>query len=138
MLGPQYRCPGGEPSGGVLGSAVLLLLVVATSMPTAQAGGGGGGGGGGSSGPVIVDFAAIENPDNVWTFEGQVTDPTNPGLCTVYLGGLPSLVGKSVECDASGYFTIDIPLTSQDLGTATAQAVDGQGLKSNVAVAYVD
>ena len=44
--------------------------------------------------PVITGFAAYEQPDNMWTFEGQVTDEWAPGL-NVRLGGLPSLPGAS-------------------------------------------
>ncbi|HZU38528.1 MAG TPA: hypothetical protein VFA18_21565 [Gemmataceae bacterium] len=113
---------------------LALLLLVSVTTPTIKAGGGGSPP---PPGPVIVDFVAINEGSGVWTFEGQVMDPSGPGTCTVYFGGLPSLAGESVKCDGNGYFSLSIPLTSADDGTATAQAVDGQGLKSAVADANV-
>lgn len=112
-------------------------LLLAANAPAIRAFDGGSNGGGTSNGPVITDFAAIAEGDNVWSFEGTVSDP-NPGSCTVYFGGLPSLQGKSCSVQADGNFIFCIVLTPADDGTATAQAVDGQGLKSAVEIANVD
>ena len=56
---------------------------------------------------------------------------------TVTFGGLPTLVGTTVNTAADGSFTLTIKLQDGENGTATAQTTDVWGQASNVAMACV-
>jgi hypothetical protein len=88
-------------------------------------------------GPIITSFQAVQGPNNLWTFSGQVSDP-NPGPITVTLGGLPGLQGQTVGVQPNGSFSITIQLRPGVSGIATAQATDSLAIESNVAMALVD
>ncbi len=85
----------------------------------------------------LVNFQAIEEPGNVWTFQGQVIGQNVAGL-TVLFGGLPSLQGMSAVVEEDGWFHLTIQLQQGESGTATAQATDGWWLYSNIAQAVVN
>ena len=89
-----------------------------------------------SAAPSITHFQAIRGALNVWTFQGQVTDESAPGL-TVRFGGLPSLVGRTVTVDSTGWFHLTIELQDGEQGTASAQTTDWWGLNSNLALTDV-
>jgi hypothetical protein len=76
---------------------------------------------------TIVDFGAIEEARDVWTFRGRVTGGNVAGL-TVQLGGLPSLRGRTAVVGPDGWFYLTVRLQPGEDGMATAQTTD-----SNVA-----
>jgi hypothetical protein len=90
--------------------------------------------------PVISNFTVIPTSGGFWTFRGQVTDESAPGL-TVWLSGLPSLNGSAghtaVTVGASGWFEFTVQLTAQDHGCVTAQAFDWQYTASPLATCDV-
>ena len=59
--------------------------------------------------PVIVDFTAVQESGNSWTFRGRVTGRKLRNL-TVQLGGIPSLAGRTATVDESGWFVSSCPL----------------------------
>jgi hypothetical protein len=85
--------------------------------------------------PVISNFTAVPTSGGYWTFQGQVTDEYAPGQ-TVRLSGIPTLDGTSgyttVTVGSNGWFDFSVQLTSQDHGCVSAQAIDWQGLMSDV------
>jgi len=89
-----------------------------------------------SNPPQITNFAAIEEPGNMWTFQGQVTDQSPQGL-TVTFSGLPSLDGQTATVGANGWFYLTITLGSGESGIACAQTTDCWGQASNVAQSSV-
>jgi hypothetical protein len=86
--------------------------------------------------PTVTNFQAIHQSLNVWTFQGQVTDESAPGL-SVRFGGLPSLAGQMVTVGSDGWFYLTITLQAGEAGTASAQTTDWWGLNSNTALADV-
>jgi hypothetical protein len=88
--------------------------------------------------PTIVNFRAINNGNNSWTFTGQVQGPYAAGLI-VTLAGIPSLDNNSASAmvQADGSFTYTITLQPGESGGVTAQCIDGWGQASNEATAYV-
>jgi len=109
---------------------------------TLRAGGGGtpiprgDGGGAPPTTLTITQFDWSSGFGNIFTFEGKVTGGDGSPI-TIYFGNLPSLVGKSVTVGSDGSFLFTIQLTSDDYGLASAQAVNNNGSKSNVAYSYV-
>jgi hypothetical protein len=89
-----------------------------------------------SNKPVINDFQAVEGSNGTWTFSGQVTDESAPGLM-VTLSGLPSLTGKTVTVDSTGCFDLTLQLQPGENGTATAQTIDWWGLTSDAVTEWV-
>jgi hypothetical protein len=87
--------------------------------------------------PTIVNFLAVQDGGNCWTFTGTVQDAYAAGL-TITLGGLPELQGVTVTTDASGNFTYTCQLAVGESGTATAITTDGWSLESNEAEVYVN
>jgi hypothetical protein len=87
-----------------------------------------------SNAPVIEDFQAVRNSDNLWTFTGKVVDQDAAGL-TVSFGGI--LTGQATT-DANGNFTFTCSVNEMDLGlTASAITTDWWGLQSNLATCTV-
>jgi hypothetical protein len=88
--------------------------------------------------PTIVNFEAINNGRNSWTFTGQVEGPYVVGL-VVTLRGIPSLNGNnaSATVQTDGYFAYTITLQPGEGGAVTAQCIDWWGQASNVAADYV-
>jgi hypothetical protein len=89
-----------------------------------------------SAPPWISNFQAIRGNLNVWTFQGQVTDESAPGLM-VRFGGLPSLAGHTTAVESNGWFYLTVELQNGEQGNASAQTTDWWGLNSNVAAANV-
>jgi hypothetical protein len=87
-----------------------------------------------SSPPTITNFTAIHQYGTIWTFAGQVTDPSGAGQLTVTLGGLPSLNNVTATVQDNGWFSVTVQLANGENGTATAQTTDWWGLQSNVAM----
>jgi hypothetical protein len=86
--------------------------------------------------PVIVNFRAINNGGNSWTFSGQVQDEDAAGM-VVTLGGIPALNHVFVTVQANGSFSCTVTLQPGESGNATAVCVDAWGQTSNNATAYV-
>jgi hypothetical protein len=88
--------------------------------------------------PVIVNFRAINNGNNCWTFTGQVQDEDAAGL-VVTLRGLPSLNNNnaSATVQANGSFSYTITLQPGESGGVTAVCIDEWGQASNAAMAFV-
>jgi hypothetical protein len=88
--------------------------------------------------PTIVNFVAINNGNNNWTFTGQVQGPYVQGL-TVALAGIPSLNNNnaSATVQANGGFSYTITLQPGESGGVTADCTDWWGQASNEATAYV-
>jgi hypothetical protein len=84
-----------------------------------------------SNPPVLGNFNAAENADGTWTFSGQVSDAVPQGD-TITFGGLNALQGKTATVDASGNFSLTVPVAAGDDGTAMAQATDQWGQISNL------
>jgi hypothetical protein len=72
---------------------------------------------------TIVDFVAVEEGSNIWTFKGKVTGPDVVGL-TVSFGGLPSVRGKTAVVEENGWFFLTVRLRRGESGTVTAQTTD--------------
>lgn len=89
----------------------------------------------GARDPAIVVYAQ-EGEDGVWTFTGRV-EADSPGGLPVFFGGLPTLVGETAEVDEDGNFSLTIRLGECEGGLVTAQTIDWNGLRSNVAEDYV-
>jgi hypothetical protein len=88
--------------------------------------------------PVILNFKAINNGNNLWTFTGQVQDAYATGL-VVQLGGIPSLETSNASAivQADGTFSLTISLQPGDQGGVTAECIDWWGQASNEATAFV-
>jgi hypothetical protein len=88
--------------------------------------------------PTIVNFRAINNGNNSWTFTGQVQSPSATGL-VVTLAGIPSLDSNnaSATVQANGSFSFTVTLRPGENGTVTAECLDWWGQASNEATAYV-
>lgn len=91
-----------------------------------------------ANGPTIVNFQAIDNGDNTWTFTGQIQDPDAAGL-VVTLAGIPSLDDNnaSATVQADGSFSYTVTLRPGESGGVTAECIDWWGQASNEATAYV-
>jgi hypothetical protein len=88
--------------------------------------------------PTIVNFRAINNGNNIWTFTGQVQGPYVAGL-VVTLRGIPSLNSNSASAtvEANGTFSYTIGLQPGESGPVTAECIDWWGQASNEATNYV-
>jgi len=88
--------------------------------------------------PTIVNFQAINNGNNSWTFMGQVQGEDVAGL-VVTLRGLASLNNNNVSAtvQADGSFSYTITLAPGENGCVTAECIDWWGQASNEATAYV-
>jgi hypothetical protein len=88
--------------------------------------------------PAILNFKAINNGYNSWTFTGQVQDASAAGL-VVQLGGIPSLNNgnASATVQANGTFSYTVLLQPGEQGGVTALCSDSWGQSSNQATAYV-
>jgi hypothetical protein len=88
--------------------------------------------------PTIVNFGAVNNGNNSWTFTGQVQGPYAAGMI-VTLGGIPSLDGNNAYATVqpNGTFSYTITLLPGECGGVTAECVDSWGQASNEATAYV-
>lgn len=88
--------------------------------------------------PRIVNFQAINNGNNSWTFTGQVQDEYPAGL-VVRLRGIPSLDNSNtrVTVQANGTFSYTITLQPGENGGVTADCIDWWGQTSNEATAFV-
>jgi hypothetical protein len=84
--------------------------------------------------PVINVFFATSSPNNLWVFEGSVTDE-NPSTVFIQFGGI--LQGASVEANADGSFWYATELPPETSGGVTAQAFDEWGATSEVAECFV-
>jgi hypothetical protein len=91
-----------------------------------------------ASPPTIVNFQAINNGNNNWTFTGQVQGPYVAGL-VVTLAGIPSLDNNSASAtvQANGSFIYTITLQPGECGGVTADCIGCWGQASNEARAYV-
>jgi hypothetical protein len=88
--------------------------------------------------PVLLNFKAINNGNNLWTFTGQVQDAYATGL-VVQLGGIPSLANHnaSATVQADGTFSLTLSLQPGEQGAVTAECIDWLGQASNEATAFV-
>jgi hypothetical protein len=89
--------------------------------------------------PVISNFTAVEEEGQMFTFSGNVTAQSAPGL-TITFGGIPSLQNQTTTVQANSTFSFSVQLNSDgsDNGTATAQVLsDWWGQQSNVATTSV-
>ena len=88
--------------------------------------------------PRIVNFQAINNGNNSWTFTGQVQDEYAAGL-VVTLRGIPSLDNSNacVTVQANGFFSYTITLQPGENGSVTADCSDWWGQASNESTAFV-
>ncbi|MCI0464580.1 MAG: hypothetical protein L0Z62_47220 [Gemmataceae bacterium] len=88
-----------------------------------------------NSAPVISSFQAVQGTNNVWTFQGQVTDEYAPGL-TVRLWGIPTLEGTvgytEVTVGIDGQFSYSVTLEQGEQGTVSAQVTDWWDVQSQV------
>src|SRR5262249_57085879 len=76
--------------------------------------------------PLILDFEAIEDAPQVWTFRGRVNGEDAPGE-VVQFGGLDSLQGRTAIVAQDGRFQLTVQLQRGERGTATAQTQDRRG-----------
>lgn len=92
----------------------------------------------GNDTPEITSFSACEDDpaDGWWTFKGTVQADVFRDMA-VHFGGLPSLEGTSVGVEQDGTFTFHIELQPCEQGLVTAEAVNWEGIHSNVADDYV-
>jgi hypothetical protein len=89
--------------------------------------------------PQVTEFQVTWVLGNLWLVSGKVIDE-NPAGLTVSFGGEPeSFQNLTTKTDANGNFSFTIQLNTNgtDNGLASAQTVDGKGLKSNVAMYMV-
>jgi hypothetical protein len=88
--------------------------------------------------PTIVNFRAINNGNNIWTFTGQVKDEYAAGL-VVRLAGTPTLDNNnaSATVQTNGTFSYTIALKPGESGGVTAECFDWWGQASNEANAFV-
>jgi hypothetical protein len=88
--------------------------------------------------PIIINFQAINNGNNTWTFIGQVQDEYATGL-VVRLSGIPSLDNNnaSATVQANGAFSYTISLQPGENGSVTAECIDLWGQSSTEATAFV-
>ncbi len=88
--------------------------------------------------PTIINFRAINNGYNCWTFTGQVQDEYAAGL-VVRLSGIPTLNGSNAVAtvQANGTFSYTIMLSPGEGGSVTASCIDWWGQASNQATTFV-
>jgi hypothetical protein len=90
-----------------------------------------------NSAPSISNFVAIEGPQRIWTFKGQVTDEYAIGL-TVELGGIDSLDNQMTPVESNGWFTFVVTLGVNEEGTAWAKVKDWWNVYSETVYDIVD
>ncbi len=77
--------------------------------------------------PTITNFAAVNTGfQNIWTFEGRVTDEWAPGE-TVTLSGIPALQNVRITVGNDGWFFYQAQLTAADTGLVVATVTDWWG-----------
>lgn len=88
--------------------------------------------------PVISNFVVWDEGDDVWTFEGSVTDVDDDveGMI-VTLGGVLEGYNLTAVVQANGTFSVTEILIGLTTGMATAQTEDDEGALSNLAMAFI-
>lgn len=89
-----------------------------------------------SNAPEIVQFVAIPDQADMWTFRGKVIDESPEGL-EVYFGGFPILDESTAIVGSDGWFELVVTLPPNATGTAEAWVADCWGLISDSALATV-
>jgi len=110
--------PAPTPVTGGVGTASIGVGVVPIGQPAP---------------PVIVEFTATPELNDIWVFEGQVTYRW-PSTLTIVFGGL--LDGYSTSVNLDGSFSFSTSLPSGSNGFVSAKAV-APGVESNVAVVLI-
>ncbi len=87
--------------------------------------------------PVISNFQMTNEAGNYWTISGTVTDDTNPTGYVVNFGGVLAGYGYTATVDSDGTFSVVEEIDNLQVGMATAQTTDPQGLVSNTAMYWV-
>ena len=124
---------------GMRGTSVCLrtlglVLALVAAVQTSAKGTASSGNAFGNAPTVTLD--PTEGPLRIWTFSGTVTDESVT-TCTVKLGGIPSLSGKTATPNSSGGYSLSVQLGEDEEGTAWAQAYDNEGLSSSKVYATV-
>ncbi len=89
-----------------------------------------------STPPRILDFRAIHEHNNIWTFEGRVEDEHARGLIVTF-GGIRSLQGQTAEVTYTGRFYLTLRLNPGEEGTAWARTTDWFKLNSDTRLSIV-
>jgi hypothetical protein len=84
--------------------------------------------------PTISGFSAAYQGNGLWLFSGTVTGASAQGA-VVNFGGIVPLQGQSTEVNSDGTFEFYAYVPENQIGDATAQAVDWWGDASQVATA---
>ncbi len=90
--------------------------------------------------PVISNFTAVAGSGGLYTFQGQITAGYSSNM-TVKLWGISTLNGSqgytTVTVGSDGWFRYTVQLTSQDHGTVCAEAINWDGLTSDIVMTSV-
>ena len=129
----------GSASGSSTGSGSGSGSATGSGSGSAS-GSGSGSGSGTASGapPVITNFTAAQENNEVWILSGTVTDSgVNVAGMTVSFGGVFAGYGASAVVNADGSFSETGVFEGLQSGTATAQTTNPLGQASNLAETIV-
>lgn len=88
--------------------------------------------------PVIIDFGAMQEEGDFWSFYGTVTDPDDElTSLVVSFGGLLEDYHLTATVESGGVFSVKAQCPGLEFGLVTAQAHDPHGALSNVAEVWV-
>jgi hypothetical protein len=121
-------------ASGVTGNAVITIratdsagLIVDTTLTTQV-----------SRAPVITDFYCINTIGDYWNFTGVVTDADDPVVGDVVtFGGVLASYHLTATVRDDGVFDFTIEIVGLQMGTATAQTIDPNGVVSNIAEDWI-
>ncbi len=84
--------------------------------------------------PVITTFQVVYQGNNIWMLSGTVTDDSDPTGDVVTFGGVLADSDYQATVQSDGTFSVNEQIDDLQIGVATAQTADPQGLESNTAM----
>lgn len=108
------------------GAARLALAGGTTTPPPPQL-----------AGPTITQFTCEGGALNLWTFYGQVANPTGVANLTIEFDGISAINGQSVPVNPDGSFSLTIPVPAGQTGVVGAVLVDDSGAEYDEALTLV-
>lgn len=89
------------------------------------------------AGPVITQFTCEGGALKLWTFYGQVANPTGVPNLTIEFDGISAINGLSVPVNPDGSFSLTIPVPAGQTGVVGAVLVDDSGAEYDEAETLV-
>lgn len=87
--------------------------------------------------PEITLFTCAVEVNGLWSFWGQVANPTGAEGLTIQFDGIPAINGQSVPVNPDGSFSLTIMIPANQTGVVGATLVDDEGDEYDEAETYV-